>query len=88
MKHEKKVLPEYFEEIISGSKSFELRLADWDCELGDILVLKEWSKEEGYTGREITKKIGYVLKTKDLKLFPKQEVEKYGYQIISLKDVD
>ncbi len=89
MKHEKKVLPEYFEAILSGSKTFELRLADWQCEEGDELVLREWeAKSKKYTGREITKKVGYVLKTKNLELFPEEDVEKHGYQVISLKDLD
>lgn len=86
MKIQKKILPEYFEEIQSGHKTFELRLADWDCTSGDILVLKEWDPDnKEYTGREIEREVGYVLKTKDVKLFPPADVEKFGYQIISLK---
>lgn len=86
MKIEKKIWPEYFEEIKSGRKTFELRLADWECKPGDILVLKEWDPEtKQYTGREIEKTVTYVRKTKDLSLFPKEDVEKYGYQIISIK---
>jgi hypothetical protein len=88
MKHEKKVLPKFFEDILNGNKTFELRLADWDCQSGDILILKEWSKENGYTGREIAKQVGYILKTKDLRLFSEREVEQYGYQVISLKDLN
>lgn len=86
MKIEKKVWPEYFNQILSGEKTFELRLADWECKAGDILVLKEWNPEnKEYTGREVEKEITYVLKTKDVNLFPKEDVEKYGYQIISIK---
>ena len=33
----------------------------------------------------IEKKITYVLKTKDVNLFSKEDVEKYGFQIISFK---
>jgi ASC-1-like (ASCH) protein len=43
MKIEKKIWPEYFEKIKSGEKTFELRLADWQCTAGDVLVLKEWN---------------------------------------------
>jgi hypothetical protein len=82
---EKKILPEYFEKILNGSRTFELRLADWSCVEGDTLILKEYDKNNHvYTGREITKKVGYVLTTKDLKLFDPLEVEKHGYQVISL----
>jgi len=86
MKIEKKILPEYFQNIVDGDKNFELRLADWKCEKGDILVLKEWNpKTREYTGRVIEKTVGYVLRTKDVNFWDRGEVEKYGYQIISLK---
>ena len=84
---EKKIWPEYFEKVLNGSKTFELRLADWDCGEGDTLLLKEYDQEKKvYTGREITKKVGYVLKTKDISLFNANEIELYGYQVISLLD--
>lgn len=86
MKHEKKVWPEYFQEILEGKKTFELRLADWQCNEGDTLVLKEWNPQTSqYTGRKLEKKIAYVLKTNDLSFWPKKEIEKYGYQIIAFK---
>ncbi len=82
---EKKILPEYFEKILSGQKTYELRLADWDCQSGDKLILKEIDPEsKQFTGRELTKKVGYVGKTKDQPHFSEDEVEKYGFQIISL----
>ncbi len=83
---EKKVWPEYFQKILDGSKTFELRLADWVCKPGDVLVLLEWDpKTKEYTGRKLEKEITYVLKTKEVDLWPEEDVEKYGYQIISLK---
>jgi len=86
MKHTKKIWPKYFEKIADGSKTFELRLADWKCKEGDILILQEWDpKTQKYTGREIEKKVSYVAKTKDMKFWSKEEVEKFGYQIIALK---
>ena len=86
MKIEKKVWPEYFAKIVSGEKTFELRLADWECNSGDILVLREWDPEtKDYTGQFLEKEVGYVLKTKDVKLFTPEEIEKYGFQIISLR---
>ena len=54
MKIEKKVWPEYFQKIIDGVKTYELRLADFECNQGDVLVLKEWHpKTKEYTGRTI-----------------------------------
>ncbi len=38
MKHIKKVWPEYFQKILDSKKTYELRLADWECNEGDILV--------------------------------------------------
>lgn len=82
---EKKILREYFEKVLDGSKTFEVRLADWACKEGDTLVLKEYDTEkENYTGREITKKVGYISKLKEISLFDLADVETYGYQIISL----
>jgi len=84
MKIEKKVWPEYFEKILNKEKNFELRLADFECKKDDILVLKEWDpKNKQYTGRIIEKEIKYVLKTKDVKFWSKEEMDKYGFQIIS-----
>jgi len=86
MKIEKKTWPDLFEKIISGEKTFELRLADWECQPGDILVLREWDPEtKQYTGRQIEKKVTFRIKTKDLKFFPKEDIEKYGWQVIGFK---
>ena len=66
-KIEKKIWPEYFQKILDGDKKYELRLNDFDCQIGDILVLKEWNPEtKEYTGRELEKEITFVLKTKML----------------------
>jgi hypothetical protein len=81
----KKVLAPYFDFILENKKTFDLRLADWECAEGDVLVLDEINATtKVYTGRSIRKKVGFVLKTKNLNLFPKDEVELHGYQIISL----
>ncbi|MBU0998439.1 DUF3850 domain-containing protein [Patescibacteria group bacterium] len=85
-KIEKKCWPEYFKKILSEDKTFDVRLADWKCNVGDILVLKEWNPQtKNFTGRSIEKKITYIAKTKDLKFFKKGEIGKYGFQIIGLK---
>ncbi|MFH1840916.1 MAG: DUF3850 domain-containing protein [Candidatus Shapirobacteria bacterium] len=86
MKIEKKCWPELFEKVLSGEKNFDLRLADFACQVGDVLVLREWDPQiKDYTGRKIEKTIGFVLKTKDLSFWPKEEVEKYGYMVMGLK---
>lgn len=87
MRIEKKVWPKFFQKIIDGDKTFELRLADFKCRPGDILVLKEWNpKTKKYTGRVLEKKVTYVLKIKDVKFWSKKDIDKYGLQIISFKE--
>jgi ribosomal protein S17 len=85
-KIEKKAWPEFFERILSGEKTFDLRLADFECKPGDVLVVREWDPiTKEYTGRKLQKEVTYVLKTKDLKFWPPEEIEKFGFQVISLK---
>ena len=86
MKIEKKVWPEYVQKIIDGVKNYELRLADFECNPGDLLVLREWNpKTTEYTGRVVEKTVTYVGKTKGQTFWPKEDVEKYGFQIIAFK---
>ncbi len=86
MKIEKKVWPDYFQKIIEGVKTYELRLADFECTQGDILILREWdSKTKEYTGRVVEKTVTYVGKTKGQIFWPKEDVDKYGFQIISFR---
>ncbi len=88
----KKTWPEYFEKILSGSKTFELRTTDFDIQEDDTLILQEWNPEtKDYTGREIEKKACFIFKSKidELeKFWPKEEIEEYGLQVISLHDTD
>lgn len=82
----KKILPKYFEEIVSGKKKFELRLADFEINEGDILILEEWDKNtKEYTGRKIEVVVTCIRKTKDQSFWPPEEVEKYGFQIIQFE---
>ncbi|NQU77983.1 DUF3850 domain-containing protein [Candidatus Falkowbacteria bacterium] len=83
----KKCWPKYFEKILTGKKRFELRLADFQVNEGDFLLLREWDPKTGeYTGRETEKKVGYVVKTKDCeKFWSKKEIDKYGFQIIQIE---
>ncbi|HLC80373.1 DUF3850 domain-containing protein [Candidatus Woesearchaeota archaeon] len=83
---EKKVWPEYFQKILDGKKTYELRLADFECKEGDVLVLKEWNPAtKQFTGRTLEKTVTYVSKTKNMTFWTKEEIEKYGYQIIAFK---
>ncbi len=74
--HELKILPRYF----SYDKNFELRKNDRGFEVGDIVVLREWSSDDGYTGRYSIRVIQYIL----------ENVKEYGladgYCILGLSE--
>ena len=54
MEHKLKTWPEFFKHVWCRDKTFELRYDDRGFKAGDKLILREWSKNGGYTGREIT----------------------------------
>lgn len=58
----KKILPQYFKAVQERQKNFELRKDEDDIQVGDRLVLCEWDKEIGYTGRKTTRTVKYVLR--------------------------
>lgn len=59
--HELKIMPKWFDDVISGKKKFEIRKADRDYRVGDLLCLREF--EDGkYTGRECYANISYIFK--------------------------
>lgn len=79
--------PESYEFVRVGQKTYDLRLADWDAKPGDEIIFREWDPEiEEYTGRSMEKRVGYVGKTKSWEVWPREDIEKYGFQIISLLD--
>ena len=60
--HELKIWPEYFEAIIAGTKTFDLRKNDRDFQVGDILWLREWHPNgHYYSGRETMQRVTYIL---------------------------
>jgi len=86
---DKKVWPEFFEKIRYGEKNFELRLGNFDCRPGDLLLLREWDpKTEKYTGRFLLKEASYVFRFRldEIPFWHKEEINKDGLQIISLKE--
>ena len=42
MTHDLKTWPEYFEPILTGRKTFEIRHDDRDFKTGHVLHLREW----------------------------------------------
>jgi len=82
----KKIWPKYYELIKSGKKKFEVRLADFEIEEGDTLILEEWDpKTKGYTGRKIKAKANYILKFDIDKFGQAEEIKKRGLYIIQFQ---
>lgn len=62
MIHALKIEPNYYEDIKSGNKSFEVRKNDRDFRTGDYIVLNELSDtRDEYTGRSILMKITSIV---------------------------
>lgn len=82
----KKTWPDFFRQVLSGEKKFDIRLADFECKPGDTLLFEEWDPNtEQYTGRTLEKKVTCVIKTEDLKFWPKEDMKKHGFQVMSLE---
>lgn len=86
----KKVLPNYFQDIVDGKKKYELRLNDFDIEIGDILVLEEWTSTDPQvrqaTGRVLEKQVTYLRKFKLQDLWwSEKDVKEKGIQLISFE---
>ena len=60
MIHALKIFPEYFNKVISGEKTFEIRQNDRNFLVGDYIALNEFISESGYTGRSALYRITYV----------------------------
>lgn len=61
-RHELKTWPVYFQALIDGIKTAEIRRDDRGFRPGDILWLREWSP--GYTGREASASVTHI--TRDI----------------------
>lgn len=63
MTHELKTWPDYYNHLVDGTKTFEYRRNDRGFKVGDVLHLREWEPmpEGRYTGREMRRRVTYVL---------------------------
>lgn len=78
MIHELKTLPQYFNAVVSGEKSFEVRKLDRPFHKGDLLALNEFDAEtKCYTGNSCLVYIDYILTD--------SEYVKSGYAILGIK---
>ena len=70
--HTLKTWPEFFEAVVDGRKTFEVRMeTDRRFEVGDTLCLREWRPDsETYTGRDHHAEVTYVLRGHEWGLSP------------------
>ncbi len=86
MKIIKKVRHKYFEDVKAGKKPFEIRLADFKCRQGDVLVLKEQDQHKNLTGRKLECEVLYKFNTKKmLEFHTKAEIDKYGFVVLGIR---
>ncbi|MDD5193129.1 MAG: DUF3850 domain-containing protein [Candidatus Nanoarchaeia archaeon] len=82
----KKTWPELFEKVLEGKKNFDLRLADFEINEGDTLILEEYEpKTKKYTGRKIKKKTGSIIKLNPVEMWDIDDIKKFGFYIIEMK---
>ena len=59
--HWLKILPQYFAQVVAGTKTAELRYNDRAFAAGEEMLLREWSEQTEFTGREVRVLITDVL---------------------------
>ena len=61
MEHDLKTWGDFFEPLWTGDKRFELRKDDRGYRVGDMLMLRDWSKKNGYSGRWVKAEVTFIL---------------------------
>ena len=84
----KKIDRKMFEKIERGEKTFEVRIED-DCKFneGEIVILKEVIDGK-FSGRELRKKIGFILRTKECDYWNKKDIDKFGFTVLGLRNCE
>lgn len=83
----KKCWPEFFEKFVSGERTLELRLADFNLESGDTIMMEEYDPEtKQYTGRQAQFRCQKVERSAQnpLQFYDVESVKKHGFWIIEL----
>lgn len=62
MRHDLKCWPEFFDAILSGAKTFDLRNNDRNFGVGDSILLHEYDPQlQRYTDRFLERRVTYIL---------------------------
>ena len=76
MIHELKIYTDFFNAVISGKKTFEIRKNDRNYKVGDMLALNEWDWN-AYTGNSCLVYVDFIIES--------PEYVKEGMVIMSIK---
>jgi hypothetical protein len=79
--HELKCWPPYYNAVLDGTKTFELRKDDRGFRIGDTVLLREWSIENEYTGRQCLRTVVYIASGAAMANFGLER----GYVILGIK---
>ena len=82
----KKSYSDLFEKVLTGEKTFDMRIADFNIQPGDILEQIEINYDGTPTGRKVRHIVGEVLHTKEIDFWKQEDVDQYGYQVMSLAE--
>lgn len=76
--HELKTWPPFFDAVVVGAKTFEVRREDRPFAVNDVLVLCEWNpKSKQYTGRTTRRRVTYIMRGGRFGL-------KHGYVVLGM----
>ncbi len=79
--HELKTWPSFYDAVLSGKKTFEVRKHDRNFKVGDILLLNKWDNSTNeYMGSQTACSITYILEGGQF------GIEK-GYCVMGLKPI-
>jgi len=82
--HELKCWPEFMDDVLDGSKTFEVRRDDRGFAVGDRLKLVEWEPLNGlFGGRQTTVEVTYVLKADECQAFGSPLAD--GYVVMGIR---
>lgn len=85
----KKCSVEEFNALEAGDKGFEIRLANFEVNNGDLITYVEVDQNGKTTGRQTVRKVTYVEQTKDLEdSLIHGEEDHYGWLVLSLNEPD
>lgn len=89
MQHVRKSWTLFFEDILSGLRTSDIRSEDrGQFHEGDELLLQEWDPVKGcYTGREQLVQITYVQRNKSNPCAISRDALKDGYCVLSIRSV-